>query len=216
MQLLIMFMVGYLLPTTQLHLLKYGVKEENSGYWFSINTFCYFFSSFLVSLIPQNASKPKQMLLGNFIMVFALIFIGPCPFILPEKLVFIGIGLMLVGFAGGFIYGKKYLVPSMPHMLEVARSDYGYENDHRLNDAASGITNISLCTGEILGPIVSAVLDTFLGYSMAATVVAIVTLVHALNYMVSSDAVTYKNVKGKTHNKILISELISMNHKTND
>ncbi|OMJ74387.1 hypothetical protein SteCoe_26716 [Stentor coeruleus] len=211
MQLLIMFMVGYLLPTTQLHLLEYGVKEENSGYWFSINTFCYFLSSFFVSFIPQNVSKPKQMLLGNFIMVFSLLFIGPCPFILPEKLAFTGIGLMLFGLSGGFIY-----VPSMPHMLEAARNDYGYENDHRLNDAMSGITNISLCIGEIMGPIVSAILDTFLGYSMAATVVSVFTLIHALNYMILSDAVTYKKVGDKGQNKILSSELISMKNKNSD
>ncbi|OMJ66171.1 hypothetical protein SteCoe_37083 [Stentor coeruleus] len=192
MQLLVMFMIGYIVATTQLHLLKNGVEEQNSGYWFSINTISYFTSSFIVSLFPKNSNKPRQMLFGNFIMVAGLLFIGPCPFVLPQSLTYIGLGLSFIGLASGFIY-----VPSMPHMLEVAKNEYGYENDHRLNDAMSGITNISLCIGEILGPIIAALLDMLVGYSMAATIVAGLVLGHAIMYMLLSDAFMYKLVKVK-------------------
>lgn len=213
MQLLIMFMVGYLLPTTQLHLLSFGIKEKNSGYWFSINTLCYFASSFLVSLIPDDINKPRQMLFGNLVLVLGLLCIGPCPFLLPENIIFVGIGLMLFGLAAGFVYSKIYIVPSMPHMLEVAKSDYGYVNDHRLNDAASEITNISMCIGEILGPMVSAILDTFVGYAISATIVAFMVLSHAIMYMALSDAVTYKKTKDKKIQDSLSSELITIHNK---
>ncbi|OMJ67991.1 hypothetical protein SteCoe_34695 [Stentor coeruleus] len=202
MQLLAMFMIGYIVATTQLHLLKNGIEEQNSGYWFSINTMSYFSSSFIVSLFPQGANKPRQMLFGNFFMVLGLLFIGPCPFILPQELTYIGLGLSFIGLASGFVY-----VPSMPHMLEVAKYDYGYENDHRLNDAISGITNISLCVGEILGPIVAALLDMLVGYPMAATIVAGVVLGHAIMYMLLSDALIYKLVKVKIVSEKLSSEL---------
>jgi undecaprenyl pyrophosphate phosphatase UppP len=107
MQLLVMFMIGYIIATTELHLLKNGVKEEDSGYWFSINTVSYFASSFIVSLLLQKTSKPRLMLFGNYFMVLGLLFIGPCPFILPQSLTYIGLGLSFIGLASGFIYGKK-------------------------------------------------------------------------------------------------------------
>jgi hypothetical protein len=101
----------------------------------------------------------------------------------------------------------------MPHMLEVAKRDYGYENDHRLNDAASEITNISMCIGEILGPVVSAILDTFVGYAMSATIVAFMVLSHAIMYMILSDAVTYKTTKAEKIEYVLSSELITIHNK---
>lgn len=73
-------------------------------------------------------------------------------------------------------------------MIEVAYEDYGYSQDHRLNDTLSGITNMSLCIGEILGPITSSLLYSLVGYSMAATIIACTVCGYSLIYLVFSDA----------------------------
>lgn len=75
-------------------------------------------------------------------------------------------------------------------MMEVAYTDYHYSKDHRLNDTLSGITNMSLCVGEIFGPIVSSVLCYFFGFSWASSMIAIAAFLWGFVYLYCSDAVS--------------------------
>ena len=106
MQLLLMFSIGYILPTTEPQIVHLGVPEKNAGFWFSINTVAYGLASLVVSYLPSSINKPRIMLFGNCLMVIAFFVIGPSPLFYHESLAMTAIGLGLIGFAGGFIYGN--------------------------------------------------------------------------------------------------------------
>lgn len=194
-QILVMFGAGYLMPTTGFHLISYGIKDYQVGYFYSISTFAYFLSSFLVSLLPKTLRMTRMMLLGILIMACGFLFIGPSPYIFSRSLVLVSLGLFVVGFGGGLMY-----VPSLPHMIEVSCRDYGYEEDDRLNDTLSGLTNMSLCIGEIIGPAFSSLFYALIGYSASADLVTILSLCIFVIFGVFSDAfkkLEKKSVMGK-------------------
>jgi MFS family permease len=180
----IMFAVGYYIPTTELHFLSYGIKEENMGYWFITNTFAYALSSYFVSLIPESVHKARLMLFGICILAISFVLMGPSPLFFSPSLTLTVVGLFGMGVGGGFMY-----VPSVPHMIKVAHDDYGYSEDHRLNDTISSIATISLCAGEIFGPVTASVLYSLYGYAYAATIIAGVFAAYAGVYALKSDAV---------------------------
>ena len=105
MQLLIMFVIGFMQPTTELHFLSYGIEEKNAGFWYSLNTLAYAISSLLVSFTINLFHKPRIMVLGGFIMSAGLMLVGPSPLLFTPSLLLVGLGFFLVGLAGGFIYG---------------------------------------------------------------------------------------------------------------
>jgi MFS family permease len=202
-QFLVMFAIGYLQPTLELHLLSFGIKEKNIGYWFVLNTSCYFASCIFISRITNYISKTKLMIIGNIFMFLFFTLTGPSPIYFSPSLSFVTLSLVFLGLSGGFLYGKFYLVPSLPHMIDVAYLDYDYKEDYRLTDSLSGITNISLCAGEIIGPIVSSFLYYEFGYAKASTIVSFFVLAHGINYAYHSDA--FRKIKSKD---LLSSELI--------
>ena len=160
----------------------------------------------LVSFISNNVKKSRLMFAGNLLQAVGYFVLGPSPLFFDRSLPLVGVGLCLFGFSAGFLYGKHYLVPSMPHMIEVAHKDYNYKEDHRLNDTLSAIANISLCIGEITGPIVSSLLCDAFGFSTASTIVGFGVLVYAIIYLGLSDVLTKENDKEES----LVSELIEM------
>jgi MFS family permease len=182
-----MFAVGFYMPITELRLLSYGVSENEVGYWFSLGTVAYALSSLAVSFIPEQINKSSLMLFGTVLQFFAFMLMGPCPWLFPESLAITATGFFVLGVACGFMF-----VPSVPHMMQLARNKYGFAEDHRLNDALSSIASMSLSIGEITGPIVATVLYDMFGYAVAAEIVGFVFGTYAIVYAVFSDAIVRK------------------------
>ena len=178
MQITVMFSVGFFVPITQLFLIDEHVDKSDSGYWYSSETAAYMAASLLLSRVSSNLNKPKQMLFGNLTMVTAFLLLGPTPFLFQKSLLLTFTGLLLIGVACAFLY-----IPSMPHMIEVAQTEYGYGKDDRLNDVISGITNISLCLGEFFGPLAASALYEPLGFRLATTVIALLIFIYGLVYL---------------------------------
>jgi MFS family permease len=198
-QVMVMFSVGFIMPTSEFHLQNYSVKASEAGYFFSICTFSYLTSSLVVSFLPSKWNKPRVMLFGIFFMAFGFLLIGPCEYIFPDSLIVVVFGLAAIGLAGGFMY-----VFSLPHMLEVAVQDYGFSKDDRLHDALSGLTTASLCIGEIIGPTLSSILYSSIGYANSSNVVFLILALCALGYGVFSDAFKARKV-GILEEKDMIS-----------
>ena len=200
MQVMVMVAFGFLLPTTEFHLESFSISSDQAGYFFSICTFSYLLSSLIVSFLPKNWNKPRILLFGCMFMAFGFLFIGPNEYLFPKKLEFVIIGLIAIGFAGGFMY-----VLTMPHMLDVAVADYSYPKDDRLHDTISGLTSASLCIGEVIGPTISSVLYSVIGYSSASDIFCIIIVVWGLFYAVFSEAFR-KTKKENLIGKELVTE----------
>ena len=177
MQVTVMFSVGFFVPITQLYLIEQGVQEGNPGYWYSSETASYMLASIILSRVSRSWNKPKQMVAGNLVMVLAFLLLGPSPLLFSKSLTLNLLGLLLIGVACSLIY-----IPSMPHMIEVAQTDYGFGPDDRLNDVIAGITNISLCLGEFFGPLAASLLYEPFGFRIATSLISLSLFLFGLGY----------------------------------
>lgn len=199
-----MFCFGFLTTTTEFQLLDYGVKRSEVGYWYSIWTSGYLISCTLVAKINDKFSKSRIMIVGIFGMTIAFIFLGPCPIIFPEMLGLTALGLALVGLSAGFLY-----VPTVPHIMESLQYCYCVEIDDRVHDAMSALTNISLCLGEILGPISSSILYDQIGYGYSTSLIACLLFCYGVAYVFLSDPIKYGQVENVSLMQINKESLVS-------
>jgi MFS family permease len=135
-------------------------------------------ASMVLARISTTWNRPKQMIIGNFVMVLAFLMLGPCPLFFHKSLSWNLSGLLMIGLGCALIY-----IPSMPHMIQVAQEDYGFGSDDRLNDAIAGITNISLCLGEFFGPLAASALYEPVGFRYGTSVISILILLFGLFYL---------------------------------
>lgn len=183
----IMFAIGVTMPTIEPHVISYGIKEEYVGYWYIINTGAYFFGSFAMAY-SANLPRTKTMLCGIILLIISLILLGPCPYIFPRNIIIVGIGHHIMGWSGSIIFSISYLVPLMPYLIDISHREYSYPNDDRLNDAISSIVNISICCGEISGPIfgslTSELFDSDIKYQMTYALASLIIIVYAGVYYI--------------------------------
>jgi MFS family permease len=193
MQFGIMFCFGFMGTTCEFQLVDYGVPRSQVGFWYSIWTAGYLISCALVSKVVDKFSKTRTMLIGTFWMSLAYLLLGPCPLIFPRSIVLVAVGLAFVGLSAGFLY-----VPTIPHILEVLKYVYGFDVDDRVHDSMAAITNISLCLGEITGPIMSSLLYYEIGYAYTTFVASLMFFSYGVFYALVSSPKNYGIVENVT------------------
>jgi MFS family permease len=150
-----LFAIGINLPTLEFHMLSYDIKEKNIGFWFSLYTVGYIASSLILSR-KYTFNKFYIILSGSVLMGIGYTLLGPSPLLFDRNFKLFCIGLIISGVSSSMIYGISYIVPSIPYIISIAHNDYMYEEDHRLYDAITGLINVSMSLGEVLGPIVGS------------------------------------------------------------
>ena len=128
-------------------------------------------------------------------MSIAYYLFGPTPLLFDRNFVLVCISLSMIGFSSALMYGNLYIVPLIPHMVEIAHLVYDYQEDDRLNDGIASVANIFMAAGEITGPIFGSYLPIYFGYRMASTVLAFWLSIFSINYAIFSDAFRNKGVK---------------------
>ena len=71
-------------------------------------------------------------------------------------------------------------------MVETANQDYGYEKDDLLSDAISSLSNMFCDAGEIVGPVLTGVLVSLVGFELTSTFLAFTCFLYALVYFFCS------------------------------
>ena len=156
--------------------------------------------------MPYKIKKSKILTAGCFLMSLGYFLFGPAPFLFDPNLSVVAISLVILGCGQTLMNGKSYIVPTMPHMIEVAQSYYALPEDDRLNDSISTIANIFMSLGEITGPVAGSFMSIYFGFRNALTVYAFVLLLYAIFYAFSSDA--FKATLPQTKEKVLETALI--------
>lgn len=110
-------------------------------------------------------------------------FVGPSElFDFPNTLPMLILGQALRGVVDPFI-----LIPSLPEMIESVLPHYPEELGPAINDLASGMFNMFLGLGQVMGPILGTYLCDAFGFRMCCDVVALVCLAYSLLYYVICD-----------------------------
>ena len=155
-----MFSLGFIIPVIELELMKHGLTELHVGLVFSTYTFMYAGISLFGVSTMKSFEPSKTMFFGIVLSIAAFFTLG----LLSEWLVLTIVALAMMGISGSVMYSKLYLVPTVPHMITVAQTEYEYENNEELIDALCGITNFACNIGEILGPIASGLMVDSIGF----------------------------------------------------
>jgi MFS family permease len=100
----LMLAVGVNLPTLEMHLLRFGVKEEDIGFALNVLTVGYMVGSYALSK-RYRVRKCYVIAAGLFLYAVGYSLVGPFV-IMPQKLWIVLVGLHLIGWAGSLIYGN--------------------------------------------------------------------------------------------------------------
>lgn len=185
MPLLGMLSLGFFLPNIEPHLLSYDVQENDIGFWYMFYTVGYLFGSFLL-MIPYRFKKQLVMSIGCISLTVGYFLLGPSPLFFVKDFTLVCVGLFSIGLGIAFMSGNIYIVPAIPHMIDVAKNVYGFEDDYKLNDAITSLANINCSLGEIFGPIIGSYLAIYSGFGIASSMLGFVFLSYTLFYLSTS------------------------------
>ncbi|CAD8187592.1 unnamed protein product [Paramecium octaurelia] len=165
-------------PTIAIYFLEeYGIKEELSGYWISINAATFGFSTLFISRIKSHQ---------KFYMYFGLVISGLLQFYmgpdykftnLNPKFVYTIVAWSLAGFTGGFPY-----VLTLPQVNQILKKDYSKYPTQCAN-IASAVFNASLAGGELFGPIMGGYLTKWYGFQRSASLLGFAVLICCACYV---------------------------------
>lgn len=188
-QFLVMFSFGILYPILELHLETFHLSTHFVALCFSLYMGSYTIFSVIVVLLPKRVDK--RLIMSSGILLFSLSYtmLGPWNLIYPHDLSIVLAGLVLIGFSMAFMY-----VPSLGHMIDLAFEEYDYPKDDKIIDELSGVSNIILNAGEIIGPMVSGLVYQYLGVENGFGIIGIVILSYLIIYMIGSGLLSNKKI----------------------
>ena len=76
------------------------------------------------------------------------------------------------------------LIPCLPEMLESVLVEYPIDCENQINDLISGMFNMFLGFGQILGPLIGSNFTAMYGFRIMCDIVALICLVFAILYYV--------------------------------
>lgn len=146
---------------------KYGVADEDMGFYFVVLSIPYLFAALAFPLIFSKFPRKLLFVLCFFFSAFAIGMMGPSKILgMPDKsMPFMLIGMFLLGFMQAFCF-----IPCLPEVMDVIQIKYkiilGHDEDFdaKLNDSISSLYNLFYCLSSLFGPILGGVMYDQLGY----------------------------------------------------
>ncbi|OMJ92425.1 hypothetical protein SteCoe_4761 [Stentor coeruleus] len=181
----VMACYGFLIPNLEIHLLNMGFSHWQMSLCFALLTFSYMVFSIYTNWLFQKLDARSTIFIGFLLIALSFLMLSPWKVIFPTKLDIILASLPIMGLGQAMIYCKKYLVPIYPHMIQTSL-EYGYSKDDVLVDSLSGLSNMALDAGEIIGPIISGGLISLFGFENTGTLTAFTYAAYGLVYLFGS------------------------------
>ena len=94
---------------------------------------------------------------------------------------------MIIGQALRGILDPFTLVPALPEMIESVLPEYPMEAETQINDISSGIFNMFLGLGQIIGPMFGATVTQLIGFETCCDIVAMICLLYSILYYLFAD-----------------------------
>ena len=154
-------------------LLQIRLKKENLPVWligivFSMDTITYTITSFFLNFVNENDKNfLKLVFFGQCLYVLSMVFQGPMPGILPDKVVIIGIGILFGGIGGALT--NNNCVPALNQTL----AGLNIRDKSQLKNIISAINTGAFGLGSILGPILGSVLESSVNYRVAFGIITV-------------------------------------------
>ncbi|OMJ76193.1 hypothetical protein SteCoe_24488 [Stentor coeruleus] len=172
---------GFLIPTLELHLLDLGLSQWLMSLCFIFLTFSYSFFCFFGSKIFEKLDDRNTIFIGTMVIALGFLMLSPWQVIFPKTLSIILLSLPILGLGQAMIY-----LPTYPHMIKASHEIYGYSKDDILTDSLSGLSNMACNVGEIIGPLISGVLISIIGFEYTGTIIAFAFALYGIVYLFGS------------------------------
>lgn len=100
------------------------------------------------------------------------------------------VGLVLYGISTGALY-----VPLLAHMIDLAVTEYEFENDDVLSDTLSGSINFFMSVGNLIGPIIGGFLVEFWSFEHMLSLLGALAVIFGVFFTIVTFCMGNKNVK---------------------
>jgi len=160
---------------------NFGLDEAMIGFIFAIPFFVYVLGFYFVSKIVVRFDKRISILISFIICSVSLFLTGPSQLLrIPDKL-----WILLIGYMALSIGCLFFFIASLPEIIDsvIIKEGIGEEN-HTLNDKASGIFNGFVAFGAIISPIIGGLMSDNIGYRYSNDVIGISSLTYTIAFLV--------------------------------
>eukprot|EP00347_Sterkiella_histriomuscorum_P014772 403359588 len=161
----------------------YHLSEGLIGFIFAIPFFVYVIGFYFVSKIVVKFDKRISIFISFVISSLSLFLTGPSETLkIPQELWILIIGYFLLSIGCLFFF-----IASLPEIIDsVIISEDLEEENHTLNDKASGIFNGFVAFGAIIAPIVGGTLSDAIGYPNSNDILALSSSSYTLAFVAVS------------------------------
>lgn len=171
-----MITTTFIYPVFSAHLLsKFGLSIEVSSVFFVISMGSYFLTLQFLNKISNKVGVKLTICIGLLINFLFVPFLAPASF-LPQSLVTIILGLIIVGMTGACV-----TVPGIIDFMDTMKTKMKID-EMAANDVSSALYNLSINTGEAIGPIVGGSLTSLYSFETACYSTGFLCLTYATLY----------------------------------
>ena len=196
----------YYFPCLTNHLTKnYNLSISVSSLFFVIGMVFYMIFLFFLNNITNKFGMEMTPVLGLLMITIGSLFVYPVPPI-PQSLIFILIGLSLIGGAGAPIN-----VPGLINMSNFLKVYDKYLDDPTANDIASTLYTIANNIGDFIGPTLGGFLSSKFGFKYCCLILSIFFLLYLIIYYLIFRFSEVKPEIKKENSNIKQDELIEKN-----
>ena len=161
-------------------LLQIRLKKDDLPIWligiiFSMDTITYTLTSITLNFVKESSKNYQKIVaLGVSVFVVGMLISGPVPFLLPDKIWIICLGILVCGIAGALVNNN-----CVPALTQILSKHFGDVDQNQLKNYISAINTGAFGLGSILGPILSSILEAALDFRWSFTIVSLIVLVVA-------------------------------------
>ena len=159
-------------PILEPRLKKDDLSVLMIGVFFSIDTVFYTLTSYLLNNIKEeNKNFDLLIINGCFVGFLSMILTAPAPYLFPDSLAIMSVGILLAGSAGALC--NNNCVPALTKILEKERN----VDKSILMNNISAIATGGFGLGSILGPILAGLFQDYTDFRWSFTLGGCIVLI---------------------------------------
>lgn len=189
---------GFMEPVLAVRVKEFHLSQVQVGLFFVVMPSTYIPTSVLVQQVPNGIHKRVLLICASLAAFVANLFVGPSElFDFPNSIV-----LMIIGQAMRGVTDPFTLVPCLPEMIESVLPHYPPNAECEINNLSSGIFNMFLGLGQILGPMLGAELTRMYGFRSCCDIWAVICLIYSISfYVFANGKQAFRSSKWKSYDE---------------
>lgn len=154
---------------------KFSISTSRASLFFLASTIGYIISTQMINKFTDLCNNFKLIFIGHVLAIFCCLLTAPIG-ILPQKYIFIIIGIFFQGFIGGIIN-----IPAFVELNNFGKKIFS-NNEQLQRDIPSSLINFSFCFGDLIEPIIGAWITNHFSFQSSAYFAAFCSFSMAITF----------------------------------